>query len=562
MGPKLLFNPFCDCKDIKKRVNGANLLSKIVNFVEKKTNNSMNYNKIATLTTLLCGTAALSDFDALAASQKISKGAKRPNVIFILLDDAGYGDFGCYGQTKIETPNIDALASQGVRFTDMYAGAPVSAPSRCCLMTGLHSGHSQIRSNDEMLSRGNVWSINAMRENPELEGQAPLAEGTTTIATVMRDAGYRTAMIGKWGLGGPTSKSTPTDMGFDYFYGYMCQRMAQCYYPPFLYNNKEREYISNPRMDLGDKLDKGADPYNLESYKKFKGDVYSPDAIYNHIETFIDDNRNQEFFLMWTTTVPHSALTAPDEWVAKYVEKFGDEEPVYQGKGYFPTRYPKATYAAMISYLDFQIGELVSFLKEKGLYDNTVIMITSDNGPTHNAYTNTTWFDSAHPFRSDKGWTKRSLHEGGIRMPFIVSWGDRLQPAVSDYVGYFPDVMPTLCDIAGVKAPMTDGLSFMPTLLGKKQKKHDYLYWEFPPFRDDRGWISVRMGDWKGLVVDVADGSTDMMLYNVKLDPREESNLAAENPELVAKMWQAVKESHADIENPLFKLDITYPTAK
>ncbi len=560
MGPEKAFFLFCDGKDIKKCANSANLLGKIVNFVENKTNNSMNYKKIAAIATVLCGATAASDFDAVAVAMSAKKGgAKRPNVIFILLDDAGYGDFGCYGQTKIETPNIDALAANGVRFTDMYAGAPVSAPSRCCLLTGLHSGHAQIRSNDEMVSRGNVWSINAMRENPELEGQAPLAEGTVTLGSVMREAGYKTAMIGKWGLGGPTSNSTPTDMGFDYFYGYMCQRTAQCYYPPYLYNNKEREYTTNPKMDLGDRLDAGADPYNTESYNKFKGDTYSPDAIYSHIEEFIDSNSAEDFFLMWTTTIPHSALTAPDEWVAKYVAKFGDEEPVYRGKGYFPTRYPKATYAAMVSYLDYQIGQLVSLLKAKGLYDNTVIMITSDNGPTHNAYTNTNWFDSAHPFRSDRGWTKRSLHEGGIRIPFIVSWGDNLKPTVSDHIGYFPDVMPTLCDMAGVSSPKTDGVSFLPALLGKRQKEHDYLYWEFPPFRNDRGWISVRIGEWKGLVVDVTDGSTDMQLYNINADPREENNLAAENPAIVAKMWQAVKEAHAEIENPLFQLDITYP---
>jgi arylsulfatase len=262
---------------------------------------------------------------------------------------------------------------------------------------------------------------------------------------------------------------------------------------------------------------------------------------------------------MWTTTIPHSALTAPDEWVEKYVKKFGDESPVYTGKGYFPTRYPRATYAAMLSYLDFQIGNLVKLLKDKGLYDNTIIMFTSDNGPSHNAYTSTNWFDCAHPFRSDKGWTKRSLHEGGIRMPFIVAWGNRIVPDVSDYVGYFPDVMPTLCDIAGVKAPKSDGVSFYPTLLGERQPKHDYLYWEFPPFRNDKGWLSVRMGQWKGLVESVADGCTDMQLYDIKADPREQNNVAQQHPEVVAAMWRAIKQSHTKSDHPLFNLDITFP---
>ena len=520
----------------------------------------MKESNVTISTVTLCGVMAVCGTQDTLAQPKIENiKNNRSNVIFILLDDAGYGDFGCYGQTKIETPNIDALAERGIRFTDMYAGAPVSAPSRCTLMTGLHSGHAQIRSNDEMLRRGNVWSIGAMEQHPELEGQYPMQQGTTTIASVMREAGYKTAMVGKWGLGGPESKSTPLDMGFDYFYGYLCQRMAQCYYPPFLYNGYEREYTTNPKMELGARLDEGADPYSVGSYAKFKGSTYSPDAIYERMERFIEQNRDDNFFLMWTTTIPHSALTAPDEWVEKYVKKFGDESPVYTGKGYFPTRYPRATYAAMLSYLDFQIGNLVKLLKDKGLYDNTIIMFTSDNGPSHNAYTSTNWFDCAHPFRSDKGWTKRSLHEGGIRMPFIVAWGNRLVPDVSDYVGYFPDVMPTLCDIAGVKAPKSDGVSFYPTLLGERQPKHDYLYWEFPPFRNDKGWLSVRMGQWKGLVESVADGCTDMQLYDIKADPREQNNVAQQHPEVVAAMWRAIKQSHTKSDHPLFNLDITFP---
>jgi arylsulfatase len=213
----------------------------------------------------------------------------------------------------------------------------------------------------------------------------------------------------------------------------------------------------------------------------------------------------------------------------------------------------------MISYLDYQIGKLVDYLKAKGLYDNTIIMVTSDNGPTHNSYTNTNWFDCAHPFRSDRGWTKRSLHEGGIRMPFIVAWGDRISPTVSDHIGYFPDVMPTLCDIAGVRAPKCDGISFLPTLKGKRQREHKYLYWEFPPFKSDRGWLSVRMGRWKALVTDVADGNMQMQLFDINSDPREEHNLAAEHPDVVKAMWQAVRESHTESDHPLFRLEISYP---
>ena len=510
------------------------------------------------------GAAAIAPTQAAQRAESKTPTAEQPNVIFILLDDAGYGDFGCYGQQRIETPNIDALAARGVRFTDMYAGAPVSAPSRCTLLTGMHLGHAQIRANDEMPERGDVWSILAMRDNPALEGQVPMARGTYTIGEMMREAGYRTAMIGKWGLGGVDSGSTPLDMGFDYFYGYLCQRMAQCYYPPFLYNGAVREYTNNPPMDLGDKLDEGADPYDRASYAKFKGDTYSPDAIYDKIEKWVDENHKNPFFLMWTTTIPHSALTAPDEWVDRYVQKFGAEEPVYTGKGYFPTRYPKATYAAMISYLDYQIGELVKQLKAKGLYDNTIIMVTSDNGPTHNSYTSTSWFDCAAPFRSDRGYTKRSLHEGGIRVPFIVSWGDRLRPAVCDYIGYFPDVMPTLAAIAGIPQsewPKCDGESFLPSIMGRyeEQTNHPYLYWEFPKYKGGNGWLCVRMGKWKGLVEDVADGCTKMQLYNIEEDKREEHDVAAAHPDIVADMWQAIHASHTPAEHPLFKLDIRYP---
>ena len=524
----------------------------------------MNHKGITIATTAIC--AAISTNAEAKATTRPTHGddKERPNVIFILLDDAGYGDFGCYGQSKIETPNIDALAERGVRFTDMYAGAPVSAPSRCTLMTGMHSGHAQIRSNDEMVERGNVWSLLAMRDNPELEGQAPLSPGTTTLGTVMQDAGYRTALIGKWGLGGVDSGSTPLDMGFDYFYGYLCQRMAQCYYPPFLYNNNVREYTNNPPMELGDKLDPGADPYDRASYAKFKGETYSPDAIYDKVEEFIGSNTKNPFFLMWTTTIPHSALSAPDEWIDHYVKKFGDEEPVYKGKGYFPTRYPRATYAAMLSYLDYQIGKLVGYLKSHNLYDNTIIMVTSDNGPSHNSYTSTSWFDCAAPFRSDKGWTKRSLHEGGIRMPFIVAWGERLTPQVSNHIGYFPDVMPTIAEVAGIKRgrmPKCDGISFLPTLTGetKRQQCHEYLYWEFPKFKGGNGWLSVRMGEWKALVENVADGNTKMQLYKITEDAREERDVAESHPDIVARMWEAIRESHTPNDNPRFNMNIVYP---
>lgn len=496
---------------------------------------------------------------AVAKTPVAKNAGKKPNVIFILLDDAGYGDFGCYEQEKTETPNIDAMAERGIKFTDMYSASPVSASSRCCLLTGKHSGHAQIRSNDEILDRGDVWSLRSMLENPELEGQAPMKPGTTTLGTLMQKAGYKTAMVGKWGVGAPTSESVPNKMGFDFYHGYVCQRQAQCYYPQFLYKNGEREYLNNPFMELGDSLPAGLDPYDPKSYDIFKGPDYSPDVMFKSIKEFVSDNQKNPFFLMWTTTIPHCALQAPDEWVQHYVEKFGDEEPKYNRKGYFPCRYPKATYAAMISYFDYQLGQLVQQLKDLGIYDNTILFFTSDNGPTHNQYTSTMWFDCAKPFRSDKGWVKRSLHEGGIRMPFLVSWGDKLTPQVSDHIGYFPDIMPTLCDLAGIEAPENDGLSMYPLLTGGEQPKHDYLYWEFPPFQKERGWLCVRIGPWKGLVTKVADGNNNMKLFNIVEDCRETKNVAAEHPDIVAKMWEYIRKEHQPAENPLFQMDITYP---
>ena len=399
---------------------------------------------------LVLGAASVPALTAVSCDKMPER---KPNVIFILMDDAGYGDFGCYGQTRIETPNIDSLAARGIRFTDMYSAAPLSSPARCGLLTGMHTGHAQIRANDEMTARGDVWNHEAMLRDSTLEGQAPLKAGTPTLGSVMRQGGYRTAMIGKWGVGGPATESTPNKMGFDEYFGCICQRQAHCYYPPFLWENDRRIYLDNELLPPGTPLDEGADPLDPHSYDKYTQQTYSPDIMYDRVLRFVNENRERPFFLMWTTPIPHSPMQAPDEMVQYYVEKFGDEAPI-EGKGYFPSRWPHATYAAMITYFDRQVGGLVAELKRLGIWDDTIIVVTSDNGPASNSCSSTEWFQSAHPFRSGKGWGKSSLREGGIRMPFIVAWGDRIdRPHVNGHVGYFPDVMPTLCDIAGVETP-------------------------------------------------------------------------------------------------------------
>ena len=458
--------------------------------------------------------------------------AERPNIIYLMFDDLGYGDLGCYGQELIETPNIDALAARGIVFTDMYSAAPLSAPSRCSVMTGLHCGHSQIRGNDERWARpeGMVlseadWYFDAIHENPDLEGQWPLAEGTATLATMLSDAGYATAMIGKWGLGGPGSGSAPGDCGFDYFYGFNCQMLAHSYYPDYLWENDKKVPTGNEYMPVNRRL---------RSYDKFNQKEYSCDLMYDKLERWVGDHAAEPFFLMWTTTVPHSTVQAPEEEVMYYVQKLGEEKtPITDGGWYYPVLYPHSAYAAMITHIDTQVGRLVERLKELGIYDNTLIIITSDNGPAANSNSPGEYFKSGGPFKCRKGWGKSSLHEGGIRMPFVVSWGDRLTPGRSSYMGQFTDLMPTFAQLAGAKAPQNDGISFVPTLKGQQQPQHPYLYWEFPGKQR-----ALRLGQWKCVTV---KKNAPLELYDIRQDPTESTNLAAQYPEKVKEMEQLMR---------------------
>ncbi len=434
-----------------------------------------------------------------------NKSEQKPNIIYILADDLGYGDLGCYGQEKIETPNIDKIAKNGIKFTEHYAGAPVCAPSRCVLLTGKHMGHAQVRGNDEWNERGNVWDYRAMLADSTLEGQRPMKVGTITIGKKMQDAGYKTAMFGKWGLGAPQTHSIPTKMGFDFFVGYNCQRQAHTYFPIHLYKNEARLYLGNDTVAPNTKLDKGADPYDLKSYEKYNLQNYSSKVMFAELTGFVKDNSDNPFFVYWATPIPHAPLQAPQKWVDYYVKKFGDEEPYLGNKGYFPNRYPHATYAAMISYLDENVGKLVQQLKDLGVYDNTLIIFTSDNGATYNGGTDSPWFDSGGPFKSEYGWGKGYTHEGGIRTPMVASWPKQIQPGTeSNHISAFWDVMPTLCEVAGIDAPAdTDGISFLPALTGANQTAHEHLYWEFPSYG---GQQAVRMGKWKGIRKNIFKG--------------------------------------------------------
>jgi len=479
----------------------------------------------------------------------------RPNIIYILADDLGYGDLGCYGQQKIETPNIDRLAETGMLFTQHYSGSPVCAPSRCVLLTGKHTGHAHIRGNDEWGERGPVWDYVEMIRNPELEGQRPLPEGTVTIGTLLQQAGYRTAIVGKWGLGAPHTEGIPNKQGFDLFYGYNCQRQAHTYNPVHLWRNTEKVFTGNDTVPPGSKLPEGADPYDKASYSDFWLEVYSPDLMFREIQGFVEENKNRPFFLYWATPIPHVALQVTPEWIDYYVNKFGDEEPYTGDQGYFPHRYPHAAYAGMISYLDDQVGRLVKQLKSLDIYKNTLIIFTSDNGPTYNGGTDTPWFNSAGIFKEEPGWAKGSVHEGGIRVPMIASWPGRI-PAGSrtDHISAFWDVLPTFCEITQVEKPEdTDGISFLPAILGQKdQEAHKYLYWEFPA---NRGQQAVRMGKWKAIRRNIFSGNMEIELYDLENDPREQHDISSEHPEIMMEMEEIMKQSHTPAEIERFRFD-------
>ena len=491
-------------------------------------------------TSIICSVSLLS---TVVISCDHKKTTKQPNIIYILADDLGYADLGCYGQSKIETPNIDKLAANGMRFLNHYSGSPVSAPTRCITLTGLHSGHSYIRGNDELIDRGDVWNHAAMLADAYLEGQRPLPAGTVTYPLLLQQAGYTTGCVGKWGLGYPGSEGAPNKMGFDFFYGYNCQRQAHTYYPPFLYRNDQREYLPNELLPPGTKLDEGADPYDENSYAKYTQKVYSPDPKYNEIIKYVENNKDRPFYLHWTTTLPHVALQAPERWVKYYLEKFGPEEPYLGEQGYFPCRYPHATYAAMVSYLDEQVGGLVAKLKELGIYENTVIIFASDNGPASNSGADPSWFNSAHPFKGEQGWGKGSPREGGIRVPLIVAWEGKIKPNTqSNHICAAWDIMSTVCELANTEAPQNDGISFVAELFGKKQKDHEYLYWEYP---EGGGSKAIRMGKWKGLILNIRkEGEEQMMLFDLEADIREQNNVASEHLDIIKAMREKMAQAH------------------
>ena len=431
------------------------------------------------------------------------------NVIYILADDLGYGDIGCYGQTKIHTPNIDKMAKEGMLFTQHYAGCTVSAPSRCSLMTGLHTGHSQIRGNKEI--------------NPE--GQQPMAADTYTLGKLMKSAGYTTGIFGKWGLGYPGSSSVPSTMGFDEFFGYNCQRQAHSYYPDHLWHNNDTVFLHE----------------NDNEGRK----VYSQDLIHEQALKFIRDNKDRPFYAMLTYTLPHAELNLPHDSIYQLYENAFEEVP-YDGKmGYHPSEKPYASFAAMVTRLDKYVGDVMAELKDLGLDKNTIVIFTSDNGPHREGGANPDYFKSYGPLRG----IKRDVYEGGIRVPMVAWCPGKIKAGIkTDHVSAFWDVMPTLAELTGVTLPEPgDGVSFLPTLYSKEgQKQHDYLYWEF---HELNGREALRCGNWK-LIRQPIVGETILELYDLSNDIHEDHNLAQQNPEKVKEL--EILMDGARTESPLF----------
>jgi arylsulfatase A-like enzyme len=478
---------------------------------------------------------ALSSLEIPSFAQKESA---RPNIIYILADDLGYGDIGCYGQKYIKTPNIDRLAAEGILFTQHYSGAPVSAPARCCLLTGKHIGHAYVRNNLELKD-----------SLPYNTGQTPLPDESVTVAEMLKKCGYTTAIIGKWGLGSLASSGAPNKQGFDFFYGYADQVHAHNHYPDFLWRNDKQESIPGNVQSVHPKIDKAQTIDNGE-YKKYIGSKYSLDLMADEAVKFIRENRNRPFFLYLTFVVPHQALQVPEESLDMYNGMF-DEKP-YDGKmGYTPHPRPKSAYAAMITRLDSKVGAILQTLKDLGMDDNTIVMFSSDNGPAGSASLNPRFFNSSGGLRGLKG----QVYEGGIREPFVARWPGKIEPGkTTGHISAQYDLMATLAELTGQKLNDTDGISFLSTLLGqtKKQEQHEYLYWEFS---SGGGQYAVRMGNWKGVRTGVSSNpGSPWEIYDLSIDKAETANVAEHHPDLVEKFKQIVNQ-RTPSQNPQWNFE-------
>ncbi|MEN9777729.1 MAG: hypothetical protein RJB04_1484 [Verrucomicrobiota bacterium] len=481
---------------------------------------------------------------AWAEPAGINSDTRALNVVFILADDLGWGELGCYGQQKIPTPHLDRLASQGMRFTRHYSGAPVCAPSRCVLLTGRHMGHAEIRGN-----------IQAQKSFPQFtEGQYPLSARALTVAQVFRKAGYATGAIGKWGLGPVGSTGDPNTQGFDFFFGYNCQALAHSYYPTHLWRNAERVPFNDHPVPGHRPQPSGEVRMEAQT-----AEHYAPTRMVAEAEQFIAEHRKDRFFLYLAFIEPHVAMHPPKASVDRFPTSW-DDEPYRGQNSYLPHPRPRAAYAAMISDLDDHVGRVMQALDSAGLTDRTLVVFTSDNGTTHPAGKNprfgtggvdSGFFNSTAGLRGYKG----SVYEGGLRVPLIVRLPGRIPAgSVNDRPSYFADWFPTLCDAARLKTPRgLDGQSLWPQLMGRKNPgQHRPMVWVFPEYG---GQVAVRMNDFKAVRQRLKTPQPgDWELYDLKSDPNEQNDLAGQRPELIAKA-EAILRDQVD-ENPVFPVPI------
>ncbi|WP_321996654.1 arylsulfatase [Draconibacterium orientale] len=461
---------------------------------------------------LLVGILILSLHNWAAFGNTSQKKQQTPNIVLVFVDDLGYGDLGCYGQELIQTPNIDKMAEEGVRFTDFYSAFPVCAPSRCALMTGKHAGNTWIRHNMNVLPMG----------------QMPIPVEEITIPEILKEQGYKTGAFGKWSLGAPGNSGDPLKQGFDYFYGYYCQCYAHNYFPEVLWRNGDTIQLKNETTPVHVSFI----DYPL-SYAT-KKEEYSAHLIFDDALDFIERNRNNPFFLYYASALPHSNGEAPLD------QKF--EIPdwgIYTDSTWTPV---EKGYAAMVTLLDKQMGQINSKLKELGLEENTLVIFTSDNGPTKFAQR----FESAGELRG----RKRDLYEGGIRVPLIAQWPKQIKPGqtVSQPAAMY-DLLPTFAALTNAEIPRNcNGEAINTMVHSKKTTQKDYLYWEF--YEGDRApKQAVRKGDWKLLRFNFNEpAKSEVELYNLANDLSEENNLAEKEPAVIKELLKIMDEAHQDYQ--------------
>lgn len=496
---------------------------------------------------LLGGAIALTPNTAKAADQK-------PNILYIMCDDMGYGDLGCYGQPYISTPNIDSLARQGMRFTQAYAGSPVSAPSRASFMTGQHSGHCEVRGNKEYWPDTPVVKYGD-NEDFSIVGQHPYDSAHVVLPEIFKDRGYTTGMFGKWAGGYEGSHSVPETRGIDEFFGYICQFQAHLYYPNFLNRfSRQKGDTATVRIVMDENI-----KYPMSGPDYYKRPQYSADIIHRKAMEWIDgQNGEKPFFGILTYTLPHAELVQPDDSIVDgYRKQFTDDKdwPGQPWSRYNATTHTHAQFAAMITRLDSYVGDIMRLLKEKGLDKNTIVVFTSDNGPHEEGGADPEFFGRDGKLRG----LKRQIHEGGIRVPFIVSWPGKIQAGTEQHMPVaFYDIMPTFCELIGIsdfpgkyanpqlETDYFDGISFAPALLGLPQDKvHDFLYWEF----NETDQIGVRQGPWKLIVKKGVP-----QLYNLDTDIHEDYDVATEHPDVVNRLLHVVHSQHTP--NPHFSVTL------